>query len=176
VAVATDMLVNGDTVQAAAPVVAQSGYNAIVGGTASVNNVISWPHLLRWLVDRAKAGVPVDTVVGNWDSAFRWAMLWQLPVNTFPGGSGVENLQRVSQQVANLQIPLPKFAVSSAAPANKLIGFTKSDTLEELVEAGSTISESERSIRTQSVMYVKTENTGYRLVYGDTRSIFNYGA
>jgi hypothetical protein len=155
--------------------VTQSSYDTATGVTATAG-AISWPHLLRWLVDRAKAGVPVDTVVGNWDSAFRWAMLWQQPVNTMDGGQPIQNLQRVAQQVANLEIPLPKFAVSSAAPAGKLVGFTKSDTLEELVEAGSTISESERSIRTQSVIYVKTENTGYRLVYGDTRSILNYAA
>jgi hypothetical protein len=44
------------------------------------------------------------------------------------------------------------------------------------VEAGSTINESERAILNQSITYVKTLNAGYKLAFGDTRSIFNYGA
>jgi hypothetical protein len=66
--------------------------------------------------------------------------------------------------------------LSSAMPANKLLGFSKGDTLEELVEAGSNIQETERAILSQTMTMVRTENTGYRLVYGDTRSIFVFNA
>jgi hypothetical protein len=178
VAHATALLINGDGVNGAAPVVTQSSLNAATGGAAAVNGVLSWRHMLRWLVNQAKAGVPVDTVVGNWDSAFAWAMLYQVPVANAAGVSDAQNLQVVKQYVApgsGLNIPLPNFAVSSSAPANKLIGYSKADTLEELVENGSQISESERVLRNQAIIYTKTENTGYRLPYGDTRSIFDYG-
>jgi hypothetical protein len=68
------------------------------------------------------------------------------------------------------------FALSSTAAATTLIGYSKGDTVEELIEAGSLISESETAIQNQSVTYVRTENTGYRLPFADTRSIFNFGA
>jgi hypothetical protein len=56
------------------------------------------------------------------------------------------------------------------------MGLSRGDTLEELVEAGSNIDESERAIQNQSITYVKSENAGYKLAFGDTRSIYNYGA
>ena len=65
------------------------------------------------------------------------------------------------------------FHISSSAPTGKLICYSKADTLEELIEAGSVLSESETAIKNQSITYVKTENSGYRLVYGDTRVIFD---
>lgn len=170
---ATGIIVNGDGVQAAAPVVTQASFNTQVGVNATAGKIV-WQNLLAWLVSRAQAGVPVDTLVGNWDSAFRWAMLFQVPTANASGVSDQENLAKVAQSYGLINIPLPKFAISSSAPANKLVGFTKSDTIEELVEAGSQISESERAIRNQSIVYVKTETTGYRLVYGDTRSVYDY--
>jgi hypothetical protein len=68
------------------------------------------------------------------------------------------------------------FQVSSAAPAAKLIGFIRGETVEELNENGSDIEESVRAIENQKVRYVKTKNTGYRLVFADTRDILNLDA
>jgi predicted transcriptional regulator len=68
------------------------------------------------------------------------------------------------------------FEVSSTAPASKLIGFIKGETVEELVENGSDIEESVRAIENQKVRYVKTKNHGYRLVFADTRNILNLDA
>jgi hypothetical protein len=65
------------------------------------------------------------------------------------------------------------FQVSSTAPAEKLIGFSKADTIEELVETGSDIKESMAAIGNQTVKYVRTRNNGYRLIFGDTRSILD---
>src|SRR3546814_10426326 len=50
------------------------------------------------------------------------------------------------------------FALSSTAPAAKLVGFIKNETVEELVENGSDIEESTRAIENQKVKFVKTEN------------------
>jgi hypothetical protein len=171
---ATNLLVNGDGINAAAPVVTQTSFNAATGITSTAG-VLAWQNLLNWLVSRAKIGVPVDTVVGNWDAAFQWGMLFSVNTTNAAGVTPAANLQAVSKEIANLRIPFPQFAVASASPANKLIGLVKGETLEELIENGSQISENERAIRNQTIVYTKTENTGYRLVYGDTRSIYNYG-
>jgi hypothetical protein len=176
VGVATSLLINGDGVQAAAPVVAQSSYNAALG-VNSTNNFISYKHLLAWLVARAQAGVPIDTVVGNWDAYLQWLLMFAV-VDANAGKSDAEKVARAGFSMGGVPLVngFVNFALSTTAPANRLIGYSKADTLEELVEAGSVISESETAIQNQSVTYVQTENTGYRLPFGDTRSIFNYGA
>lgn len=173
---ATLTLLNGDGVNAAAPVVAQSSFNTPVGSN-STNNFISYKHFLAWLVARAQTGVPVDTVVGNWDAYLQWILMFAVPT-TANSQTDVENLAKAGVGLTT-KVPILNFNVgfqlSSSAPANKLIGFSRGDTLEELFEAGSSISESERAIGNQSIQYVRTENTGYRLVFGDTRSVFNFG-
>ena len=75
-------------------------------------------------------------------------------------------------------VPLLKgtvdFALSSEMPDGQLLGFSRGDTLEELVEAGSDIEESERAIQNQSVTIVKTENAGYKLNFDDTREVYDF--
>lgn len=175
VTAAYSVLVNGDGVNAAANVVAQSGYNTPAGSTAT-NGVLSWEHLLYWLVLRAKAGVPVDTIIGNWDSAYKWAKLWAVAgTNT---AASADNMNVVLGKLSGqngLKLPMPSFVVASVASANQLMGITKSETLEELVESGANIEESERSIQNQTITMVKSEVTGYKLAFADTREIFNYG-
>lgn len=173
---ATDVLVNGDGVNAAAGVVNQSTL-ATRGGFTHTNNTLNYRGVLVWLTDRAKAGTPVDTIVGNWDAYLQWQFLFAIPVAN-AGPSGAEALAKAGVNLSQAKSPtLPvKFAVSSSAPDNKLIGFSKGDTLEELVEANSLISESEQSILNQTVTYIRTENSGFKLALGDTRSILNYGA
>lgn len=179
--VATGTLINGDGAYGAAPVIAQSSYNSATGFVAT-NNKINWTHFLYWLMQRAKAGVPVDTVVMNWDAWFQWVMMFSEELKTASGSYGaraVENLNAAGVQMEQMPAATKLLfnitpVLSSAMPAGKLLGFTKGDTLEELVEAGSNIQETERAITNQTVTLVRTENTGYRLVYGDTRSIFQF--
>lgn len=172
---ATDLLVNGDSVHSAANVTAQSSFNTVTGDTAT-NGKISYKHLMAWLVDRAKAGFPVDTVVGNYDAYVQWLLMFAVPTSQ-DGETEAQSLARSGFQIGG--VPLMNgtvdFVLSSNAPANKLIGFSRGDTLEELVEIDGLISESEQSIRNQTVTYVRTETTGYRLVFGDTRDIYNFG-
>lgn len=171
VSVATGLLVNGDSVYSAAPVVAQSSF--VSGAT---NGKIHREAFVRWLISRAKIGVPVDTVVGNWDAYIEWLLLW-VPVsaNTV---SEIDNAQKMGFSLGGAPIvagPV-NFVLSSTSPASKLVGYSKSDTLEELVEANSLIQESERSMSNQIITYYRTQNVGYRLVFGDTRSVYNFGA
>lgn len=173
---ATQLLINGDGIHGAAPEVTQSSLASAMGFT-HVNGKLEYRGLLKWLVDQAKAGAPVDTVVGNWDAYIQWLMMFAMP-STANVVTEAEQLANAGFRIGGVPIlnGTVNFAVSSAVPANKLIGFSRADTLEELVEAGSLISESERSVQNQTITYVRTENAGYRLVFGDTRSVYNYGA
>ena len=180
---ATQILINGDGVNPAATSVNQSSFNTPTGFTAT-SGKINWQHFLYWLVQRAKAGVPVDTVLMNWDGIFQWMMLFGANQTIGAGGFGPtasENLQKAGVDVATAGQVISLLSriqpvLSSNMPANQLLGFTKGDTIEELKEAGSDIQETERAIQNQSITLIKTENSGYKLVYPDTRQIFVYNA
>lgn len=176
VAEATRVLINGDGAYGAAGEIDQSSYDGVPTGTAT-DGTLSYKHLLAWMVARAKAGLPIDTIVGNYDAYLQWLFLFALPTTDNAGPTATETMGKAGFNVRGIPIlqGTVDFVLSSAAPANKLIGYSKADTLEELVENGSQISESEKSITNQKVTYVKTENSGFRLVFGDTRSVFDFG-
>lgn len=179
VAAATSVLINGDGAYSAAGSVNQSSYDTPTGVTAT-SGKISWPHFLYWLVQRAKLGTPIDTVAMNYDGWFQWMMMFGTQ-SANAGNTAAENLKNVGVSIQNLPAAINlvlniKPVLSSAVAAGTLVGFSVGDTLEELVEAGSNIQETERAIRNQTMTMVKTENTGYKLVYGDTRSIYAFNA
>lgn len=182
--VATAVLINGDGAYGAAPSVNQSSYNTETGFTAT-SGKINWPHFMYWIMQRAKEGTPIDTVVMNWDAYFQWLLMFGAeqtsPTNTSFGARAMDNLDKMGVKADMMPAAVRLVfnitpVLSSAMPSNKLLGFSRGDTLEELVEAGSNIQESERAILNQTMTMVRTENTGYRLVYGDTRSIFVFNA
>jgi hypothetical protein len=175
VAQATSILINGDGVNGAAVEVNQSSFT---GKVVHENGRLEYERLMRWLVSRAQAGVPVDTVVGNFKAFVDWIMLFT------PGLSDVSlaealaakgGAQLKTAQIPGLLVPV-SFALSSTIANDKLVGITKGECVEELIEAGSLISESEQSITNQSITYVKSEVTGYKLAFGDARQVYNYGA
>jgi hypothetical protein len=175
-AIATALLLNGDGVSGAAPVVTATSLAAgypVAGRPVPAAGRMNWEIVLKWLVTQAQKGTPIDTVVGNWDMYLEWIRMFAIP--TANGGKPqMQILADAGVQVAreNPRLPLSmNFALSSTAPAASLIGFIKAETIEELVENGSDIEESTRAITNQRVRYVKTTNRGYRLVFGDTRSV-----
>lgn len=170
---ATNVLINGDGVNAAAPVVTQSTYD----GGATVDNKLHYRGLLGWFLARARAGTPVDTVVGNWDAYLEWLLMFAIPTGNNTT-TDANLLAKTGFQIGGVPIltGVVNFALSSGVPDGRLIGLSKGDTLEELVEAGSNIEESERAIQNQSITFVKTENAGYKLAFGDTRSNYNFKA
>lgn len=174
VSVATATLLNGDGVNAAAPVITLTS----LGGSTTDPFSTQYKILAKWLIQRAKAGVPVDTVMGNLDAYLE--LLFMFTPTLAGNRSEIEAMVAQGAPGINVNIPLlggkANFVLSSAMPANRLLAFSKGDTLEELVEAGSSISENERSIQNQTVTYVRTENTGYKLIYGDTRQVLNLAA
>lgn len=169
---ATSVLINGDGVNGAAPVVTQSSFDG-----ATVDNKLHYRGLLGWFLARAKAGTPIDTVAGNWDAYLEWLLMFAIPTNS-NSNTEADNLARTGFRIGGVPIltGIVNFVLSSAVPDGRLVGFSKGDTLEELIEAGSNIDESERAIQNQSITYVKTENSGYKLSFGDTRSVYNFKA
>lgn len=179
VASATAILINGDGAYGAAPVTTQASF-ATAGGFTHTNGKLNWQGILAWLVARAKAGTPVDTIVMNWDGWFQWLLMFGNQ-NSTSGLTPAEALKKAgvdAGQFPNASSILTGVTpvLSSQMPADKLLGYSKGDTLEELVEAGSNVQETERAILNQTITMVRSENTGYRLVYGDTRSVYNFGA
>lgn len=173
---AVSVLINGDGVNAAAPTAALSAYGAdFTGGKTLQHN---YKALAKFLMERAKNGTPVDMLVGNFDTYVELMFMFA-PTNSV-GLNKTEMEALVAAGTPMLQLPIMggavQFAVSSAVPANKLIAFSKAETLEELVEAGASISENERSILNQSITYVRTEVTGYKLAFGDTRTLLTTNA
>jgi hypothetical protein len=169
VKMATAVLINGDGVNAPAGTVGITGY----GGTAGT---LDYKSLAKWMMARAKAGLPLDTIVGNYDIFVEMLMLFT------PNLSSDKNLARemVSQmRTPSINVDLPvlngsaTFVLSSGMPEGKLMGYSKGDTLEELKEVGSDIAESEKSILNQSITYVRTENSGFKLAFGDTRQMLD---
>lgn len=172
---ATSILINGDGVHGAAPVVYQEDLMKESDAAAeNTENKIDYAAFLKWLLSMAKKGTAIDTVLGNYDTYLMWMMLF---TPTMSGNrSAAEAVAAaggpsLSASIPGLFVPV-KFAVSSAMPDKQLLGFIKAETLQELIEEGSQISESERYIRSQRVIFVKTETTGYKLIFGDTRSIY----
>lgn len=172
VAAATSVLVSGDGVNSAAPVLTQASLD---DSAVDDDGKIHYKSMLKWLVGRARAGTPVDTVVGNWDAYIEWLMLFALPSGL--GQSDAEALAKAGVKL-NTKIPVLNFDVgfvlSSTMTGGALLGFSRGDTLEELIEANSQIAESERAIGNQSITYVRTENSGYKLAFNDTRSIYDF--
>jgi len=171
VKMATSLLINGDGVHEAAEVVPASNYKDWDEAKGLKGNYVA---LADFLAQRARKGVPVDTIVGNYDM---WLELFLMFLPTQPNG---KSTSEILQENGGPRVALAmdflsgvNFHISSSAPTGKLICYSKADTLEELIEAGSVLSESETAIKNQSITYVKTENSGYRLVYGDTRVIFD---
>lgn len=172
---ATDILINGDGVNGGATVVAQSSLTDYYdSGNAGK---LQFKPFMQHLVNRAKAGRPVDTVVGNYKSFLDFIFLFTptLQVNSEWGAAASAG------RTPGINLNLPgfsgvtlNFVLSSAVPNGSLICYTKGETLEELIEAGSNIAESEAAIQTQAITYVRTENSGFKLAFGDTRTVYTY--
>lgn len=173
VAAATGVLINGDGVNPAATSYNMTSYGADFSGGKTLKD--NYKALAKFLVDRAKAGYPVDTIACNLDTYFELVFMFD------PVLAGYSSAQVLADQrgLPKLNSGLPilnqniNIVISSSVPANKMVCFIKAETLEELMEAGSDISENEKSIRTQSILYVRTQNTGYKLAFPDTRFVLN---
>lgn len=166
---ATSVLVNGDGVNPAATVEAITAH----GGTANSLST-NYKALAKFLMKMAQDGVPADTIVGNYDMFIELLFMF---TPTLQNQSQAEAMAARGAPGMNLGLPILNqnvtFVLSSSMPAGRLMAFNRAETLEELLEAGSSISESNNAIRNQSIVYVRTETSGFRLAWGDTRRILN---
>jgi hypothetical protein len=175
VAMAYALLANGDGVHAPAPVVAHETIATDFNLAAPTDGKLDWEVFTAWMIRRAQLGTPIDTVVGNWDMYFQWLMMFAKP-SISPDRSQASVLADagVSLAQANPRLNFSvNFVLASAAPAGQLLGYSRQDTMEQLIENASDIEETEKYIENQKVKYFHTVNKGFRLVYGDTREILD---
>ena len=175
VAMAYAMLANGDGVHAAAPVVTHETIATDFSLDAPTDGKINWEVFTAWMIRRAQLGVPVDTVVGNWDMYFQWLMMFAKPTiapNTPQSQVLADAGVNIAQANPRLNFSV-NFVLASSAPAGQLLGFSRQDTLEQLIENASDIEETERYIENQKVKYFHTVNKGFRIIFGDTREILD---
>lgn len=174
VAAVTALAINGDGVSGAATAEALSVYGAdYTGGKTLKDNYVAF---MKFLVNRAASATPVDVIVGNLATYIELFLMFTPVVGD---RSMSEHLQAHGAPTIGLHLPVMqgvRFELSTSMPNGRLLCYSQSDTIEELKEANSQISESEQAIRNQSVTYVRTENVGYRLIYGDTRTYLDFTA
>lgn len=166
----TDIMINGDGVNAAATPLTQSSIDS-----QAQSGKLSYDGLLGALAIAIKAHHPIDTIAGDIDAYLQFAKLF--------GTAAVSSAYQVDQQAAkggpqfmalrNIFTPV-NFVLDSAVPSGKLLMFNRPDTIEEIVEANSQIQEEEKSARSQIITYFRTENTGYSIIYPDCRYVYTY--
>lgn len=169
----TAIMINGDgtSYHAAAP-----EYNQSALDSAATAGKISFKGLWAHIINEAKKGVTIDHIAGNWDAYLQWLQMFPVTANVTTDAEELakRGLAPAFRQMSVFQ-PI-QFVLDTAVPANKLLCYTKAETIEELVLSGSQIQEEERSIRDQTIMYTNTEDVGFSMIFGDTRSLYNYGA
>lgn len=173
---ALNILINGDGVHSAAPVVKQVSLTKYDYDNANKGR-LQYRPLVGWLLDRAQAGTPVDTLVGNYDAWFQYMTLFSPVLNVTSEIEAMAGKGLTPNFTSRMPFPgggSVTFHCVGAMPEGKLLGFTRGETLEELIEAGAQISENDRSVLNQSITYVRSEVTGYKLAFGDTRSILDF--
>lgn len=167
VAAATSVLISGDGVNAAATAADLATYGADFAGTKTLKD--NYRALAKFIMAKWKAGYTIDTIACNFDLYVE--MMFMFAQTNIGTASDIQNLQAAGAPGINLPVMngMVNVVLSSSIPDGYFVAFVKRESLEELVEAGSTIAESERSITTQVVTYVRSENTGYKLSFPDGR-------
>ncbi len=173
VAALTYMLINGDGVNPAA-----TGYNlSTYGGDFTGGKTLkdNYRALAKFLMTLAQSSYSFDKLICNFDTYIELMFMFA------PTSSGAASVADYMAQKRGMIDVAPldllggrvQVALSSTVPANKIICEIQAECAEELVEANSNISESERAITNQKIMYTRTENTGYKLVHPDARVLLD---
>ena len=136
---------------------------------------------IKWLISAARAGRPIDTLVVGWDSIFE--LQYMFPVTDANGvaATGLGGVAGGSANLAQLQVRVVNglnlnlnIVISSALEGNQIIGYRKGETLERLIKTNSQISEQERSIKNQTLLYTNTIISGFTLAYGESRRLLTW--
>ena len=169
----TNIMIAGDgtSYHPAATVYKQVAYDSSMN-----DGKLHFDGLIKHLIAMYKKGVSIDTVAGNWDAYEQWITMFKPTANvTTDAATRADNGTAPKFGQWN-PFGAINFVLNQSVPAGKLLCFSRADTIEELVLAGSQVSEEDRNILNQSILYTNTENVGYSLIFGDTRSIFDYAS
>lgn len=136
---------------------------------------------IKWLIEAARAGRPIDTLVVGWDSIFE--LQYMFPVTDAKGtpAAGLGGVAGGNAQLAQLAVRVVNglnfnlnIVISSALEGKQIIGYRKGETLERLIKTNSQISEQERSIKNQTLLYTNTIISGFTLGYGESRRMLEW--
>lgn len=164
---ATAIMMNGDGVNPEA--------TAVTGKGATASSKLSYEMIMDLAVRAIKDKNPIDTIAGNIDTYCQYVDIFGAAAIS-SAFEAEQKAQKGAPQLLlarNIFLPI-KFVLNNNVPDGKLLAFNKNETLEELVESGSRIEEETASVRNQVVTYVRTENTGYSLIYPKTRYLLSY--
>ena len=135
---------------------------------------------IKWLISAARAGRPIDTLVVGWDSIFE--LQYMFPVTDAKGNAAVGvGAVAAGGALAQMQVKVVNginfnlnVVISSAVEEKQIIGYRKGETLERLIKTNSQISEQERSIKNQTLLYTNTIISGFTLAYGESRRLLTW--
>lgn len=135
---------------------------------------------IKWLISAARAGRPIDTLVVGWDSIFE--LQYMFPVTDANGNAAVGvGAVAAGGALAQMQVKVVNginfnlnVVISSAVEDKQIIGYRKGETLERLIKTNSQISEQERSIKNQTLLYTNTIISGFTLAYGESRRLLSW--
>ena len=169
---AVQTLLEGDSVHPAAPVVTLQSFDSLATGKLRDRA----EGFLKWLMNAAKLGRPIDTLVVSHSTWFELTALFpiQNTANVPSVGLGVGNTFGANFTVANGMSMGFTIVLSSEMEENRILGYRKPETMERLIETGSQISESETAIRNQSVLVTNTVNSGYAIHYHQSREVLTW--
>ena len=136
---------------------------------------------IKWLISAARAGRPIDTLVVGWDSIFELQYMFPVTDANDVAATGLGGVAGGSANLAQLQVRVVNglnlnlnIVISSALEGNQIIGYRKGETLERLIKTNSQISEQERSIKNQTLLYTNTIISGFTLAYGESRRLLTW--
>jgi len=135
---------------------------------------------IKWLIEAARAGRPIDTLVVGWDSIFE--LQYMFPVSDANGNAAVGvGAVAAGGALAQMQVKVVNginfnlnVVISSAVEEKQIIGYRKGETMERLIKTNSQISEQERSIKNQTLLYTNTIISGFTLAYGESRRLLSW--
>lgn len=162
----TSIMINGDGINPGATAITQEG--------AGASTTLTYDSIVALATRALKDKNPIDTIAGDIDAYWQFVKIFGSFVSGSSEADALAGKGGPSLTLGrNIFLPI-KFVLNSHVPAGKILAFNKGETIEELVEANSRISDEEDAIRNQIVTYVRTENTGYSLIYPKTRYLLTY--
>lgn len=180
--IAVETLINGESTDPKSPngAIKKDNLDTIDGGAGKPLRERS-EGFIKWLIGAARAGRPIDTLVVGWDSIFE--LQYMFPVTDAKGTAavGIGGVAGGNAQIAQLAVRVVNglnfnlnIVISSALEGNQMIGYRKGETLERLIKTNSQISEQERSIKNQTLLYTNTIISGFTLGYGESRRMLEW--